>query len=397
MKGSKERTENERFIRDINARFFFKEFTYFNTEFRTKYKEEFELADGMVWLDNLLFVFQMKERNANYAKSEDSERKWFKKKILDEAISQIKRTEAYRENYNDRFEFENERGHKLDMSKIQSTELVRLVVYSPSEKLPEDCRFRKFYKLKNKELVHLFHSEDYYWICRYLVTPDEINDYLLFRERFYFRAGLDINSLPEQYFLSHYFSKDRSYKLKANLGILLNSLEEDLQSFDISPLFEFFWDEGADYSTLEENYTILKELAKLGRQELEHFRKRFDKIILQTIKKVKDLPYRMTSARTNCGFVFWNIEVEDDDLAVKAVSNITYAHMYEQKLSKSVGVVAYRSKKDNDMTRLQWCFLESEWKPNASMDRLLKESFPFRPVSNKMLRNYKFKDGESNA
>jgi len=42
------------------------------------------------------------------------------------------------------------------------------------------------------------------------VTPYEVNDYLVFREEFYDVQGKELDRLPEQYLLGHFFS-DANY------------------------------------------------------------------------------------------------------------------------------------------------------------------------------------------
>ena len=52
----------EKDINKLNEDFFFKEFTYSTATFRPHPSKEIELADGIIWLDEILVVFQLKER-----------------------------------------------------------------------------------------------------------------------------------------------------------------------------------------------------------------------------------------------------------------------------------------------------------------------------------------------
>ncbi|WP_461637115.1 hypothetical protein [Labilibaculum euxinus] len=57
-------TESESYISYLNSVFFFKEFTFGKNKFKVNdTKEELELADNVVWLDKILFITQIKERN----------------------------------------------------------------------------------------------------------------------------------------------------------------------------------------------------------------------------------------------------------------------------------------------------------------------------------------------
>ena len=48
----------------LNADYFFREFTFSSNKFKPNPNEELELADNVVWLDDLMIVYQVKERNA---------------------------------------------------------------------------------------------------------------------------------------------------------------------------------------------------------------------------------------------------------------------------------------------------------------------------------------------
>jgi hypothetical protein len=48
-------------ISQFNEHFFFREFTFSKNTFRPSPAKEVELADNIVWLDDLVVVFQLKE------------------------------------------------------------------------------------------------------------------------------------------------------------------------------------------------------------------------------------------------------------------------------------------------------------------------------------------------
>ena len=97
-------TESELHIAELNSNAFFKEFTYSSTKFKIDEKgQELELADNVVWLDDLLQIIQIKERN----KSGDSnDENWFNNKVLRKAVKQIKDTISYFETYVTQSEFD---------------------------------------------------------------------------------------------------------------------------------------------------------------------------------------------------------------------------------------------------------------------------------------------------
>ena len=52
----------ESFITYINNQFFFKEFTYSFNKFRDVNKQEKQVTDCLLWLDDIMILFQVKER-----------------------------------------------------------------------------------------------------------------------------------------------------------------------------------------------------------------------------------------------------------------------------------------------------------------------------------------------
>ena len=147
-------TESERYIAELNSNFFFKEFNFSSNKFKVDEKGgELELADNVVWLDDLLMITQIKERD----KTENSKiENWFKNKVLGKAVKQIKDTIKYFKIYRD-ISIKNERGHILNVSQTRRIEPIKLIIYSPKETLPESLRFQKFYNSQDVGLIHLFH------------------------------------------------------------------------------------------------------------------------------------------------------------------------------------------------------------------------------------------------
>ena len=78
---SKDLTLFDKFFASANANLFYKEFSFVKNKFSSLNSEELELADCVIWLDDTLIVYQLKEREIKNANpTEEGEKKWFKKK-----------------------------------------------------------------------------------------------------------------------------------------------------------------------------------------------------------------------------------------------------------------------------------------------------------------------------
>jgi len=369
-------TESEAYIAELNSNFFFKEFTFSSNTFKIDENgKELELADNVVWLDDLLMITQIKERNNT---GDSNIENWFNNKVLRKAKRQIKDTISYFEIYKD-ISIQNEKGHILNVSEARKIEPIKLIIYSPGKLFPESLRFQKFYKSKDVGLIHLFHIEDYLWICKYLITPFEIREYLNFRMEIFLNHENLLNNFPEQYILGHYLETLDTSTINPKYIENLKNLVHNEEEFDISFIIENFKgkirinEESLDY------YAIIKELAKLNRADLREFKKRYLLAIEQSKKQEFTLPYRITSLNSKCGFVFVPLEFEQKDKWQNAIINYTEGHKYDQKLDKCIGMIVYHHPTEKYFD-VNWCFTHSEWTYNEEMEKLLKENYPFRPV-----------------
>lgn len=190
-------TNSEKIVSQINSNVFFKEFTFSKNDFKElDSNQKLEFADNVVLLDDLLFLYQVKEQDKNSSNTKN----WFENKVLKKAVRQIKSSLEYISKYPEIL-IENEKGHKLNITEAKKcTDVKNIIIYQPKNDFPEVLRRQKFYVSSQIGPVHLFHFEDYYWICKYLITPTEINQYLIFREELFLFNEQHSNTLPEQYF-----------------------------------------------------------------------------------------------------------------------------------------------------------------------------------------------------
>jgi hypothetical protein len=82
-------------IAKFNECYFFREFTFSENTFRKTPTEEVEFADNVVWVDEPLIVYQLKERQAPSDTTPEKEQRWFKRNIIDKAKTQIRDTLNY--------------------------------------------------------------------------------------------------------------------------------------------------------------------------------------------------------------------------------------------------------------------------------------------------------------
>ncbi len=156
-------------------------------------------------MDDLLLVYQVKGRELQQATDTQSEEKWFKRTIGGKAKKQIKDTINFFQTWQ-KLPVTNERGQTADIAKAVGQKLIKLVIFEPGSKLLEEKKNIKFLESTTAGLIHLFHIQDYEMVCRYLVTPSELAEYLQFREEIYLRHKDQPIIGKEKYLLGHFFT-----------------------------------------------------------------------------------------------------------------------------------------------------------------------------------------------
>jgi hypothetical protein len=384
----------EEYIQIINNNIFLKEFTFSRSEYKLEDNQEIEIADSIVWLDDIFFVVQIKLRNQSESGENSKEEKWFKNKVLKVAKKQIKNSLDYISNISE-LSLLNDQNIKIDLTKVPIENARKIIIYLPAANLPEKERFLKFYVSSEIGKIHLFNLEDYKWICQYLITPYEINDYLRFREEIHEIFGSDINLIPEQLILGKYISGEEISGIEPRFINFLNKFEEDVDQFNIFAFLQNFFSKTIKQESESDYLMILKELAKLSRFDLEDFKKRLVLSIENSKKKEYTQPYRMVVPRTNCGFVFVPIGLEDKSFRENwhiGLENFTVLHKYDQKLPKCIGVTIFRHPENIEWIEIYWSFMEFEWTKEEKLDKLLVDKSPFREVKEMKQRGYNFKE-----
>lgn len=378
---------SEEHISAINTNYFFKEFSFSKNKFLPpSTKEELELADNFVWLDDLLFIFQIKERNENATGAVIN---WYRKKVRNVAVGQIKNSLDYLMRF-EQIKIQNEKGHIFDVSEARKVIPKKVIIFSAD--LPESLLFQKFHESSSAGLIHLLHLDDYSWICKYLVTPSEIHEYLTFRESFYLVQKETLNSLPEQYVLGHYLETLETNHINASYINNPTKLVNDFENFDISIVIGQFQEKIIKNSENRDYYQIIKEIAKLNRAELREFKKRWILSLEKSRNQEFTIPYRIVSLNTKCGFVFIPILYENRDKWQNALLNFTEAHKYDQKLDRCVGMIVYHNS-DQKFWDMNWSFVSYPWVYHAEFEEFINNNFPFRKVNPDMVHKYFMKNG----
>ena len=374
---------------ELNKSVFYREFSFSQNEFMAVSPSEAkEFADHVVWIDDLLMVYQLKQREAGDEADEEAERRWLQKKVLGDATRQVRDTLRFLEEH-PVINIRNERGHTLNVNNAKVKHIVKLVLYQPGPSLPEDCLAVKHHVSKTAGFMHVLPWNDYLRVCHTLVTPAEVAEYFAFRQHVLGKwPPNDVRS--EVALVGQYLAGDGEARPSEDYSELVHRLRNNLPEFDISFLLDGIadrieWQEGT--SSPVDYYAIIAEFAKLNRLELGEVKKRLT-LCVEAVREDRFMaPTRIISTATLCGFAF--IPVERALLAAggrgKGLTNLTLIAKYEQRLHRHIGVSIAKEASD---WLLDFCFIDFPWQPDEAMERVVRDQNPFRPLRSELRPRY---------
>jgi len=375
-------------IAALNEWHFFSEFTYSKPTFCPLPSQQVELADSIMWIANILLVYQLKEREPRSNPSPEAERRWFEKKVLGKATKQVRDTLSYLKTASP-IEVRNHRGHVLRLDARLIRQLHKLVVYLPNQALPHECRHMKHHRSQTAGLIHVIAANDYLGIVRTLLTPAEVADYLEFREALISRAESQVVALPEQALVGQYISGNLESMPSRDFIQHLTLLDHLADEWDMSGIISKFPDRATAGQGGTDYYHIIRELALLKRNELREFKTRFQLCLAKARANEMVRPYRFAIPRTGCGFVFVPITKQTLPHRRKGLQNFALANKYDLKLLKCIGVSI--ADDSGGYFTTEWIYLESPWEPDPGLEEALRTNNPFREVKAAELPRYAFK------
>lgn len=383
----KKKKDFESAVGKLNAAYFFREFTFSTNTFKPNPASELQLADTVVWLDDLMILSQIKERNAPQDTTADKERKWFTDEVMKKATRQMRDTLSYLRTY-PKIKVRNNRRHVFNIASAQVTQTHRIVLYNPHPLLPAECAATKYHRSKTAGvLIHLIHALDYHAILRTWVTPVEIAEYLASRESLADRWGEALSNVDEKALVGQFIRNLPEQQPNAAFETYVDVVNQQTEDWDIARLIHLFPERRTTpIKRRKQGYTVLRELAKLCRTDMAEFKKRFTFNMGKAVADEAFPPNRFT-ASTGCGFVFIPLQRKYLSRRKGFLVNLAELNKYDLQLDKCIGLTIISEGKDS-WCDVQWLPVFFPWKRNAALQKLLDTLKPFRPVKSRRVERY---------
>lgn len=277
--------ESERLLAAFSNDIFYKEILFTDLHYVPDGENsEVELADLVIYLGDILLAVQLKERNPGDNSGDiETEKKWLNKKGK-KAKEQVKETIAQirlgKVNI-----LKNEKGQSISIN--DKVEIIPLIVFKNETLVEYDHIIRKHNdKGMDVNCISLFDFEE---ICKLIVSPIEIIEYLSWREYVYANTGK-----IDTFF---YFDNEENVSItnldvKENLPLVYLHQKYGISSVKDSSWYVNVFSEHlkalSDHIVIESErnayYEILLFLAHLDRNEIQGFVERI-KLSAQYYKK----------------------------------------------------------------------------------------------------------------
>ncbi len=372
----------QEFTTQQNENAFLRAFSFSTTQLPIDSASDVELADRVILMNEIGFIFQLMEREQRVASKTGDLEKWITNYVVRRGVKQIQNTRDLLGSYRG-LSIVNNFGHRLSISPKDPDLLISVIVYRVPPKT-RAFRAARFKKNRNGGFVHILRDVDYFEIFQHFVTPAELSDYFGFRRDILINWDPSATAVSEaaligQYLLEDYFSppderfesasRSRGGPTACEFSFVLDSLASSIASQE------------SDYADTD-CYDVLAELARLARYELRALKQQV-RLALEAVRGNRlELPYRIASARTGTGFLVLAVTKEFRDRALGALRSLSLASKYELDLERHVGIGMWRN---SEFVDIEWIFVNGRNLPDPHLDERLARSYPFRRASEQRL------------
>lgn len=386
----------EEFTAQLNATTFWKEFTFSETRFFPRPKEQVELADGIVRIGSLAMVFQLKERTEATSDPE-AERRWFQRKVLRKGTDQIKDSIRYLAE-NEEIRLSNGQGHEVALRGAELNELKKVVIFLAGPALPAQCWETQFHLSETAGFIHVIAANDYLGILEKLRVPDDVRLYFNYREKVLPRLREAAVVVEEPDIMVAFLADEELPKPHSRAR--LRNFVQDLQAFDLSHIMRDLQSHIVNPDRSTDYYRIMEEFARVPRSIWREFKTRLLICLKASMKARFQRPFRFAFPPTDCTFMIASMDPDwpatgADGIRMRTNALVMFTEVAKYQLKTRLGVGLLISK-DGEYVQLDWCLLDEAWRADARLDELVAKTPLFGAARERMVDSFLFRgDDES--
>ena len=357
-------------------------FSYPASQLPINFEKDVELADRVMLMDGIGFIFELCEREQKVASKAGDLEKWISGHVVRKGVKRIQNTRDLLGAYMG-LSLVNHFGHRIMASPKEPDAFVSMIIYRVPQK-SRAFRAARFKKSRNGGFVHVLRDADYFEICHHFVTPTELLSYFSFRRDVLLTWDPPATAVSESALIGQYLLEDYSSPPDPRFERAARSRGGPTAcefSFVLDTLASKIAAQEGEYADTD-YYEILSELALLSRYELRALKLELRQALEAVRANRFEQPYRMASSRTECGFLVLPVTSEFHDRAFNALQSLSAASKHELDLERQVGIGMW---KNSEFVDIEWILLEGSNPPDPDLDERLEFRYPFRRTTEQRL------------
>lgn len=362
----------------VSPMFLLRSFNFREPKIRVEAGED-EVADYLIIVENIRIIIQHKARIPQAAQTFATEEKWFKKKVLQVAIGQI-RDSLKHLNSSDSHVLSNAAGETVTLERGAMDTAEKVVIYRPSSRLPIQYSMLKYKQSRRCGFVHLVSEPVFRYLVSYLITPYELFEYLEFRRKVIEAFGEVTNQYCEQDILAMYIRSDNVEEPNFTHSHILDEILHDPNVRGMLRFLALAESRLAGAIALaddhdgDEHHKILARFAALDRVGLGILAQMFLWAEELMQRRTGDLPRRYFDHRTSTCFVFFPLDSKEHDDRRKYLEVATRLAKYSVRAVHALGLTFSREFDDSFGYVIEWGLLSGQWEPCEELDLRLEKA-----------------------
>ena len=336
-------TKSEEICKKLGDLYFFKELVKSNLIYVTDKKEEKELTDVLMRVDNYILIIQIKEKTTSNSNNIDN---WLNNKVYKVAKNQIK--VSAQEIINKVNFKEDENSDILD--NIDKCTLIPIIIFDIGN---INIEYKKSYDSKSTDLkINIFNIKDFENMCKCLISPMEMIRYL--KERIaYSNSKLLIYNDERRIVIGKNITEDAMLNFYIE-KYELNYSEENIDKLSVFNTYLNLFEKHC--ITNKKQYKIfIKFLSSLYAKEIYCLIDRLNKIIQKGFSKEMNLNSYMISNNHNLLFISLPKEKYDIEF-IGFISNVFMCYF---KLNNVLSIISYSVDKEKYELDFAMCEYDS--------------------------------------
>jgi hypothetical protein len=382
------------FLAQQHANLFMRAFAFPATQLPATSDKQPDIADRVMLLGDIGFIFHLREREQKVASKSADVEKWVAGQVVRKGVRRIQATRELLAGFVG-ISIVNHFGHRLTVTPRNPDSMIGVLIYRVPPKT-RPFRAARFKQNRSGGFVHILRDTDYFEICHHFVTPTELLDYFSFRRDILLSWDPPSTAVSEAALIGQYLLEDFSSPPSSSLeraararggptacefSFVLDTLGTDIAAIEVDEEDDNHH-EDEDEAGTDDRYAILGELAQLGRYELRALKQQL-RLSLEAVRANRfELPYRIASWNTGCGFLTVPVMREFHERAYDALQSLAIASKHELGLEKQVGIGMW---KNSEFVDVEWIFVGGKNAPDPALDERLAQSYPFRRASERRL------------